>query len=65
MSLSRLAAVVACLMLLVAALLAPLPVSACPFCSAPSLTLTEQLAGADATVLVKWTGGKEIGRAHV
>lgn len=30
---------------------------ACPFCSAPSLTLTEQLSGADSAVLVKWTGG--------
>ena len=58
MSLSRITAVVACLMLLAVALFAPLPASACPFCSAPSLTLTEQLAGADATVLVKWTGGK-------
>jgi hypothetical protein len=37
-----------------------LPVStleACPFCSAPSLTLTEQLSAADSAVLVKWLGG--------
>lgn len=27
---------------------------ACPFCSAPSLTLSEQVAQADAVVLVKW-----------
>lgn len=30
----------------------------CPFCSAPSLTLTEQLAQSDAAVLAKWSGGK-------
>lgn len=30
----------------------------CPFCSAPSLTLSEQVAQADAVVLVKWTGGR-------
>lgn len=31
---------------------------ACPFCSAPSLTLSEQLTQADAAVLVKWVDGK-------
>ena len=31
---------------------------ACPFCSAPSLTLTEQVTQADAVVLAKWVGGK-------
>jgi hypothetical protein len=31
---------------------------ACPFCSAPSLTMSEQLSQADASLLVKWTGGK-------
>ncbi len=30
----------------------------CPFCSAPSLTMTEQLAQANAALLVKWTGGQ-------
>ncbi len=30
----------------------------CPFCSAPSLTLTEQLTQADAAVLVQWVDGK-------
>ena len=30
----------------------------CPFCSAPSLTLSEQVAQADAVVLVKWIGGE-------
>jgi len=29
----------------------------CPFCSAPSLTLAEQMAQADAAVLVQWVGG--------
>ena len=33
------------------------PVKACPFCSAPSQTLTEQLCGADAAILVQWIGG--------
>ncbi|WP_437190800.1 hypothetical protein [Planctomicrobium sp. SH527] len=32
---------------------------ACPFCSAPSLTMSEQLAGAQAAVLVQWASGKE------
>ncbi len=30
----------------------------CPFCSAPSLTMTEQLDQANASLLVKWTGGQ-------
>jgi hypothetical protein len=30
---------------------------ACPFCSAPSLTLTEQLTQSDAAVLATWAGG--------
>lgn len=33
--------------------------AACPFCSAPSLTLSEQLSQSDAAVLVQWVGGKE------
>ncbi len=32
--------------------------TACPFCSAPSLTLTEQLTQANAAALVKWSGGQ-------
>lgn len=32
--------------------------NSCPFCSAPSLTLSEQVAQADAVVLVKWVGGQ-------
>jgi len=33
------------------------PALACPFCSAPSLTMTEQLTQSDAAVLAKWVGG--------
>jgi hypothetical protein len=42
------------------ALLAAYPVAtyACPFCSAPTLTLTEQFTKADAAVLVQWVGGE-------
>ncbi|MCH8830680.1 MAG: hypothetical protein IID45_13975 [Planctomycetes bacterium] len=32
---------------------------ACPFCSAPSLTLSEQIALADAVVLVKWQSARK------
>lgn len=32
---------------------------ACPFCEAPSLTLTERLAQADAAVLVEWIDGQK------
>lgn len=31
----------------------------CPFCNAPSLTLTEQFADADAVVLVEWQSGEQ------
>lgn len=31
----------------------------CPFCSAPSLTLAEQVAQSDAVVLVQWASGKK------
>ena len=30
---------------------------ACPFCAAPSLTMAEQVAQSDATVLVQWASG--------
>jgi len=30
----------------------------CPFCSAQSLTMAEEIAKSDAVLLVKWTGGK-------
>jgi hypothetical protein len=32
---------------------------ACPFCSAPSLTLSEQVAQSDVAVLVQWAGGEQ------
>ncbi len=35
---------------------------ACPFCDAPSLTLTEQLSASQAAVLVQWSGGEEANR---
>ena len=57
MTCTKLASILCCVTLLAVAVFAPLPAAACPFCSAPSLTLTEQLAGADAAVLVKWVGG--------
>ena len=38
-------------------LAAPAGALACPFCSAPSLTLSQQVAESDAVVLVKWVGG--------
>jgi len=47
---------VACLMVAWCAM--PVSLLACPFCSAPSLTLTEQLVQSDAAVLVAWSGGK-------
>jgi len=37
-------------------------VQACPFCSAPTQTLSEQLSGAQAAVLVQWVSGKEANR---
>ena len=40
------------------ALLAPTPAGACPFCSAPSLTLSEQYAKADAAILGQWISGE-------
>ena len=33
-------------------------VRCCPFCSAPSLTLSEQLTQSDAAVLVQWVDGE-------
>jgi len=33
--------------------------TACPFCSAPSLTFSEQVSQSDAVVLVKWKDGKK------
>lgn len=36
----------------------PVPTAACPFCSAPTLTLAEQYAAADAALLVQWHSGE-------
>jgi len=35
---------------------------ACPFCSAPSLTLSQQLHQADTAVLIQWSGGERANR---
>ena len=40
------------------ALMAPTRAAACPFCSAPSLTLSEQYAKADAAILGQWISGE-------
>jgi len=45
-------------LILVLAIFAPAPATGCPFCSAPSLTLGEQYAKADAAVLVQWVSGE-------
>ncbi len=58
MTLSRLLNWTAVLVMVSAAIIAPFSVGACPFCSAPSLTLSEQVAQSDAVVLVKWVGGQ-------
>ena len=47
-----------CLVIVFAVLFAWNSADSCPFCSAPSLTLSEQVAQADAVVLVKWVGGQ-------
>jgi hypothetical protein len=44
---------------LIAGLFAPASVRACPFCSAPSMTLTEQLAKSDAALLVELKSSRE------
>lgn len=46
------------MIVLAVSLLASSVAWACPFCSAPSLTLSEQLTQADAAVLVQWVDGK-------
>lgn len=45
-----------------AAIVVPKFALSCPFCEAPSLTLTEQLAASQAAVLVQWAGGEEADR---
>jgi hypothetical protein len=39
-------------------------VLACPFCSAPSLTLSQQLHQSDSAVLVQWVGGEKADREN-
>ena len=46
-------------LLATAAVLSSTVATACPFCSAPSLTLSEQISQADAVVLVKWVDGRK------
>ncbi|MFN0052585.1 MAG: hypothetical protein ACKV0T_10355 [Planctomycetales bacterium] len=59
MTRTRMAAWTLLLTIAVSALaLVPDTVRGCPFCSAPSLTLSEQFSKADAAVLVKWVGGE-------
>jgi len=45
--------------LMSSALFAANEMKACPFCSAPSLTLTEQVSQSDAVVLVRWVDAKK------
>lgn len=47
---------------LVGVALAAGTVLACPFCSAPSLTLSQQLHQADTAVLIQWSGGERPSR---
>ncbi|MCA9115798.1 MAG: hypothetical protein KDA79_12000 [Planctomycetaceae bacterium] len=47
-----------CLLLAVLTVL-PAPALACPFCSAPSLTLSEQITQADAVILTSWVEGEK------
>ena len=54
--------VTVCLLALVLAVSVSSSSVACPFCSAPSLTLCEQLNMSDAAVLVEWADGKPADR---
>jgi len=49
--------IVACLVVFALLAVAYRPAESCPFCSAPSLTLSEQIAQSDAIVLVQWVSG--------
>ena len=44
--------------LVLLALCAPTPATACPLCGAPTLTLTEQFSKADAAILVQWVSAE-------
>lgn len=60
LKLNRFRAVCAAAGLLLASLISPLPAAlACPFCGVAQMTLTEQLAQADAAALVQWVGGEK------
>lgn len=56
---ARLTAITLALVCAVVVSALPVTVLACPFCSAPSLTFSEQLAQADAAVLVQWRFGEK------
>ncbi|WP_010588540.1 hypothetical protein [Schlesneria paludicola] len=58
MKVSRLSLWVGGLAVFAVAMLVSQPAISCPFCSAPSLTLSEQVSQADAVVLVSWAGGQ-------
>ena len=53
----QVACLVGCVSALMLAVFVPVAVVACPFCSAQSMTLTEQVSGADCSILVKWVSG--------
>lgn len=60
LKLNRFRAVFAAVALLLLALISPSPQAwACPFCGVAQMTLTEQLAQADAAALVQWVGGEK------
>lgn len=59
-SINRFRAACVAVALLVAAIVTPMPAAlACPFCGVAQMTLTEQLAQADAAALVQWVGGEK------
>lgn len=58
MKLSHFSKLASGIAILAMALLISQTAFSCPFCSAPSLTLSEQVAQADVVVLVKWVDGK-------
>lgn len=60
LKLNQFRAVFVAVALLIAAIVTPLPAAlACPFCGVAQMTLTEQLAQADAAALVQWVGGEK------
>lgn len=59
MKVSRFPIWAAAFCLLAASVIGLQTATGCPFCSAPSLTFSEQVAQADAVLLVKWGGGEQ------